>query len=184
MIKKQWNKFAKIHLNKNKTWFIFLINKLNIYKTIMNINIDDAVFEIQKIICTIIKIWKKLKSKDFILILILINAINEKCYVMTKWQLKNMNNFIFIDIIEKYKKMKQKIRDNYTSLKIEIANRTISNETRVANGSKRKHLFWVRSEIRRITDWNFKICFRSVGFKYMKRKFNKSPIAQILCKNA
>ena len=39
-----------------------------------------------------------------------------------------MNNFIFIDVIEKYKKIKQKIRDNYTSFKIEIINKTINNE--------------------------------------------------------
>ena len=40
-----------------------------------------------------------------------------------------MNNFIFIDVIEKYKKMKQKICDNYTSFKTEILNRAINNET-------------------------------------------------------
>ena len=84
MIKKQWNKLAKIHLNKKKTQFIFLINKLNIYKKTMNVNIDDVVFEIQKIICTIIEIWKKLELKIFTLVLILINVVNEKCYVMTK----------------------------------------------------------------------------------------------------
>ena len=50
----------------------------------MNVNIDDVVFEIQKIICTIIEIWKKLELKIFTLVLILINVVNEKCYVMTK----------------------------------------------------------------------------------------------------
>ena len=45
-----------------------------------------------------------------------------------------MNNFIFIDVIEKYKEMKQKIRDNYTSFKIEIINRAINNEI----GKKKK----------------------------------------------
>ena len=39
-----------------------------------------------------------------------------------------MNNFIFIDVIEKYKKMKQKIRDDYTSFKIEIINKATSNK--------------------------------------------------------
>ena len=128
MIKKQWNKFVKIHLNKNKTRFIFLINRLNIYKAAVDVNIDNVVFEIQKTTCTIIEIRKKLELKNFILVLILINAVNEKCYVMTKWQLKNMNNFIFIDVIEKYKEMKQKIHDNYTSLKIEIINKAINNK--------------------------------------------------------
>ena len=84
-VKKQWDKLAKIHLNKNKTRFIFLINRLNIYKAATDISIDDVVFEIQKIACTIIEIRKKLKPKNFILTLILINAVDEKCYVMTKW---------------------------------------------------------------------------------------------------
>ena len=82
--KKQWNKLAKIHLNKNKTRLILLINRLNTYKTATDASIDDAAFEIQKIACTIIEIREELKPKDFILILILINVINEKCYVMTK----------------------------------------------------------------------------------------------------
>ena len=45
-----------------------------------------------------------------------------------------MNNFIFIDVIKKYKEMKQKIHDNYTSFKIEITNRMISKEI----GKKKK----------------------------------------------
>ena len=45
-----------------------------------------------------------------------------------------MNNFIFIDVIEKYKEMKQKIHDDYTPLKTEIVNKATSNET----GKKKK----------------------------------------------
>ena len=50
-------------------------------------------------------------------------------------------------------------------------------KTRMAVGSERNHFFRFRSEVRRITDRNLKICFRSVEFKYMKRKSDGIPIA-------
>ena len=48
---------------------------------------------------------------------------------------------------------------------------------RMAVGSEWNHFFRFRSEVRRITDRNLKICFRFVKFKYMKRKSDEIPIA-------
>ena len=45
-----------------------------------------------------------------------------------------MNNLTFIDVVEKYKEVKQKTRDDYTPLKTEIINRATSNEA----GKKKK----------------------------------------------
>ena len=40
-----------------------------------------------------------------------------------------MNDLIFINVIEKYKKMKQKIRDDYKTLAIKIANKINNDST-------------------------------------------------------
>ena len=126
--KKQWDRLEKIHLNQGKTRFIFLINRLNTYKAKPDAIIDDVISEIQEIVYIITEIREKLESKDFNLALVLINAVNGEQYVMTKWQLKNMNDLIFINVIEKYKEVKQKVRDDYKTFATEVANK-ISNDS-------------------------------------------------------